>query len=351
MLIRIEGKNRTHELEAHEGETVLVAALGAGLSVPYECGTGTCGTCRARLVEGAVEDRWPDAPGRRHLKAADEHLLCQCIPQSDCSFMADSWIYRADAAAIRVGVYSGRLRAPALVARDTATFQIDLDRTFPFEAGQFVTVEVPGLPGARAYSMSNYGPGPSGRAIELLIKRKPQGGFSEWLFGHPELRDGAPVIVTGPFGKATFSPNQMTNVVCIAGGSGLAGVLSILARATDEGYFRQFQGHVFFGVRANADAFLLNRLAKAVDTYDGRLKVTVALSDEPPTDSLRDNYPTLSFVQGMVHDAARDGLADIDLQRTIAYVAGPPPLVSAAQRLLLLERKMSAGSIRYDKFM
>lgn len=351
MLIRIEGKNRGYELKAQEGETALMAALEAGVSMPYECATGTCGTCRARLVEGAVEDRWLDAPGCRYLKTPDEHLLCQCIPQSDCLFTTDSWIYSDAATAIRVSTYSGILHAPSLVARDTAIFQIELDRTFAYEAGQFVTVEVPGLAGPRAYSMSNYWLGPSRRVIELLIKRKPQGGFSEWLFGHPELRDGAPVLVRGPFGKATFSPNQMTNIVCIAGGTGLAGILSILDRATEERYFRQFHGHVFFGVRANADAFLLDRLAKAVDAHDGGLKVTVALSDEPPIDRLHNDYPSLSFVYGMVHDAARDGLEDVDLQKTIAYVAGPPPLVSAAQRLLLLERKMPVTNIRYDKFM
>jgi len=33
-----------------------------------------------------------------------------------------------------------------------------------------------------------------------------------------------------------------------------------------------------------------------------------------------------------------------------AYVAGPPPAVDAALRLLLLEGKLTADNIRYDKF-
>ena len=37
-----------------EGETVIDAALGAGLELPYSCRGGMCCTCRARLVEGEV---------------------------------------------------------------------------------------------------------------------------------------------------------------------------------------------------------------------------------------------------------------------------------------------------------
>ena len=37
-----------------EGETVLDAALRAGLDLPWSCHGGMCSTCRARVTEGAV---------------------------------------------------------------------------------------------------------------------------------------------------------------------------------------------------------------------------------------------------------------------------------------------------------
>ena len=42
------------EVPMDEGETVLDAALRAGLDLPYSCRGGMCSTCRARVSEGAV---------------------------------------------------------------------------------------------------------------------------------------------------------------------------------------------------------------------------------------------------------------------------------------------------------
>ena len=61
---------------------MLYAGLAAGIHLPYECGSGTCGTCKARIVTGEVEDAWPQAAGRKYLKQAGEILLCQCTPKT-----------------------------------------------------------------------------------------------------------------------------------------------------------------------------------------------------------------------------------------------------------------------------
>src|SRR4029453_16772072 len=84
----------------------------------------------------------------------------------------------------------------------------------------------------------------------------------------------------GPLGRATFHPEEGRNILCIAGGSGIAGMLSILERAARENYFRDHSGHVFFGVRTLADGFYLPQLSNYVAVADGKLDVTLALSHE-----------------------------------------------------------------------
>ena len=66
------------------GQTVLAAALAAGVDLPYECASGSCGSCRARLVEGTVASRWVDAPGlsERDRRKGDRILCCQSVPQT-----------------------------------------------------------------------------------------------------------------------------------------------------------------------------------------------------------------------------------------------------------------------------
>ena len=42
-------------LEVHEGQTILDAALAAGIPYPHGCRSGRCGSCKSRLIEGKVE--------------------------------------------------------------------------------------------------------------------------------------------------------------------------------------------------------------------------------------------------------------------------------------------------------
>ena len=64
MRVQLNARNRAYEFEAAPGEKILYAGLRARIDLPYECGTGTCGTCKARLVDGRIDDGWPDAPGQ-----------------------------------------------------------------------------------------------------------------------------------------------------------------------------------------------------------------------------------------------------------------------------------------------
>ena len=56
------------QIECAPRERILYAALRAGVGVPHECATGSCGTCKARARPGTVEDVWPQAPGHAYLK-------------------------------------------------------------------------------------------------------------------------------------------------------------------------------------------------------------------------------------------------------------------------------------------
>ena len=344
MNVLVRAKNGTHSFSCRPDEKVLHAALRSGVELPYECATGTCGTCRARVVSGLVETGWPEAPGTRYLKGATEVLTCQGFAREDCELEA-GMLKPPVAGAARPDAFAGRLHGLRRLTHDVVAFEVTIERPLDFEAGQFVLLTVPGVTGARAYSMVNFDR-QAGR-LSFVVKKKPGGAVSEWLFG--EGVENASLGLFGPLGRAIFEPAADKHVLCVAGGSGIAGMMSILSRACADGYFDTHDGHVFFGVRTERDAFFLDELEAFRTRYPARLAVTVALSDEDVPESMAAAYPGFAFARGFVHAVAGERMkgrfADVR-----AYVAGPPPMVDASLRLLLREARLPPADIRYDKF-
>ncbi len=340
----MKARNGAGAFECAPGEKILHAGLRGGLELPYECATGTCGTCKARLVSGQIESEWPDAPGRSYLKTDAELLMCQCLAREDCALEV-SVLKTRDATVPLPSALGGVVRGWRRLTHDVAAFEVELDRPLDFDAGQFALITVPGIAGARAYSMVNFDRG--AERLSFVVKKKPGGAVSEWLFG--DGVEGARVGLFAPLGHATFQPGLAKHVLCVAGGSGIAGMMSILRRASDEGHFADWDGHVFFGIRRATDSFFLEDLEALRARHPARLAVTVALSDEDVPASLPAAHPGFGFARGFVHAVAGERMKG-RFAGARAYVAGPPPMVDASLRLLLREGKLPPADIRYDKF-
>jgi toluene monooxygenase electron transfer component len=147
MHVQVNARNRAYRFEIAAGEKILYAGLRAQTGLPYECATGTCGTCKAKLIDGTIDDRWPGAPGKKFLKAErGEFLMCQCAARGDVCIEVASFVYPSDPGACRVAA----------------------------------VVNAPGVYGMRGYSMVNFEQ--PARRLEILIRKKPGGGFSDSLF-------------------------------------------------------------------------------------------------------------------------------------------------------------------------
>ena len=343
--IHVSARNGIREFACEPGEKILHAGLRHGVELPYECATGTCGTCKATLLGGQVESEWPEAPGGRYLKSAAELLMCQSVARDACRLEIAIALKAPEPDVPSPCPLAGVVRAPHRLTHDVAAFDVELDEPIDFEAGQFALLTVPGIRGARAYSMVNF----DHRAARLsfVVKKKPGGAVSEWLFGHDV--EGARLGIFAPVGHATFRPDIRKHILCIAGGSGIAGMMSILARACGADHFAGWDGHVFFGVRTARDAFFLDELEAFRARYPTKLAITVALSDEEVPPALAAAYPGFAFAGGLVHAVAGERMKGrfTDIR---AYVAGPPPMVDASLRLLLREGRLPPADIRYDKF-
>jgi|SRR5215468_3827727 len=346
MKIAVAARGQELSFECDADEKILHAGLRSGLALPYECGTGTCGTCKARLVDGDVHSEWPEAPGGAGLtRETGEFLMCQCVARGDASIEVGRAVPRMGPDACRPAGLGAVIRATSRLTHDVVSLDVELERPVRFEAGQFMLMTVPGITGARAYSMVNFAP--AAVRLAFVIKKKPEGILSEWLFSADAT--GTAIGLFGPLGAATFDPEAGKHVCCIAGGSGIAGMMSILSRAVAERYFDDHAGHVFFGVRTARDVFYLDELAAFEAAAGGGLEVTIALSDEELDESLAARYPRLHFARGFVHRVAGDRMKG-RYDNVRAFAAGPPVMVNAALKMLLVEGRLRPDDIRYDKF-
>jgi len=348
MKIQVNARNRAFQFEAQDKEQVLFSGLRSGIDLPYECATGTCGTCKAKLIEGKIYDPWPEAPGHRYLKREQgEFLMCQCAARTDITVEVGNFVYSMNPGACLPRSEFGVIRGATRLTHDVIGLKIEADTPQDFDAGQFMGLAIPGVPGYRGYSMVNFER--RTRRLEFVIKKKPDGRISEWLFNPASTVEGTAVGLIGPLGHATFFPGLARNILCIAGGSGIAGMMAILARGLQERYFDQYKGFVFFGVRTMADAFYLEELSRFRQAFERNLRIVVALSDEDVTPECRQQHPALEFEKGMVHEVAAR-LMKGQYQNVRAYLAGPPPAVDAAIRTLIVEAKLTTDNIAYDKF-
>ena len=346
MKITIESNSGTFDFACEGGERILHAGLVQGLALPYECATGTCGTCRGRIVAGNAHVEWNEAPGFAKLKRdKGDILMCQARPLADCTLRVPAKIVPHPKPETLPAHRTGQISAVRRLVGDVLDFDLMLSRPMTFDAGQFVVLEAPDVVGGRAYSMVNFAPD-TGR-LRLVVKQMPGGKFSDWLFGSDV--NGREVRVFGPLGRATFDPHEGKNVLCVAGGSGLAGMMAILQHAVGAGTFRDRTGHVFFGVRTLADAFYLAELAAFVAAAGGNLEVTLALSHAPVESATHPQFPAIGLAAGMVTEVAARAMAG-RYDNVVAFVAGPPVMVDIVLRHLMHEVRLPRAFIRYDKF-
>lgn len=295
------------------GTTILDAALAAGVALPHQCRSGSCGSCRATLVSGATADvagRVQSLPPAAHL--AGVRLLCSTRPDGrPCEIRVEP----RPAAAPAAGSLTARVATVDEAADGVRRLVLDLDAPLRFEAGQYVLVAVPGADGPveRAYSIVS--PPMEDRRLVFLVDLVPGGRMAEWLVGR--ATPGERLTVRGPFGGFALHPGRHP-ALFVAGGTGVAPILSLL----DE-HRRRFAATrpttVCFACRDRSRLVAADELDRR-RTWMPRLTVRVGLSRPDPADGW-DGAKADPVALIQPDDVGPD---------VRAYVAGPPAMVAAA---------------------
>lgn len=318
-----------HVFDCAPGDTVLRAALRAGIGMPYSCNTGSCGNCRFQLIEGSVEHLRKDAPAWNERELARNRWLgCQAVPDGDCQVKFRTMPqYEPD---IRPARREAELVSIAPVTRDISEFTFRIEGDAAFHPGQYALFEVPGVEGARAYSMSNL---PGDGQWKFMIRHVPDGAATGWLFS---AEPGARLALDGPYGTAFLRTDISRDIVLLAGGSGLSPMVSIALGAQASGMMGDRRMHFFYGARQTADLCDPGALG-----LDAKVQFTAALSD--PEAGGGWSGPT-GFLHDVVREAMGEGLTECEI-----YFAGPA-VMSAAVQKMAHEAGVPMDRLHFDEF-
>lgn len=193
-----------------------------------------------------------------------------------------------------------------------AVLTIRPDRPLGYQPGQYISVQVAKWPRLwRRYSIAN-APRESG-LIDIHVRAIPGGMVSTTLVSHAGTGDT--LTLAAARGDLRVPAGLDRDVVCVAGGTGLAPIKSIV-----EAIVMQTRP----GKRRSVTLYLGAR--REGDLYDMRDLATLRLA-----------YPALDLVRVVEqsHGALPDAVARHESYRnTEVYVAGPAGLVSATVRAL-----------------
>lgn len=322
--------------EQREGDTILRAALRAGVGLSYECNSGGCGGCKFELLEGEVDTLWPDAPGLSDKdRRRGRHLACQCRAKGPVSIKAATGAEYAPKVVPQR--QKARLVGTTDITHDLREFRFRGAAVASFLPGQFAMLDLPGLASSRAYSMSNIANDDG--EWHFQVRRVPHGQGTHTLFDR--LAVGDEIGLDGPYGVAWLRTEAPRDIVCVAGGSGLAPMVSIARGAAAAGMLKDRRLHFFYGARTPRDVCGEALLAE-LEGFGERIVYR-------PVVSLPGADGEWQGETGYVHDAVARALPG-SLAGFEFYFAGPPPMTQALQEMLMVGHRVPFEQIHFDRF-
>ncbi len=330
---------RINESEEHKhvvrgGRPLLSTLMAEQIFIPSACGgRGSCGLCKVEIPQGAGQYLPTELPWiSEEERAQNVRLSCQLKVKADMELRIPEELFS-------VKEYRGKVTRIRDLTHDIKELTIDLiePAEIDLKAGKFVQLQVPEYeltdePVYRAYSVSSV---PSQQnQIELEVRLVPNGICTTYVFNY--LKEGDDIIFNGPYGDFHLRETER-DVVCIAGGSGMAPIKAILLDMLEKGVNRKTR--YFFGAVTKKDLFLIDEM-KALEGKLPDFKFVPALSAPEENDKWEGEVGLITEVLDR-HTPNGENLE--------AYLCGSPGMIDACIKVLT-DKGVPEELIYYDKF-
>ena len=331
--LTIEPLGQTIDIE--EGQTILDAALRAGIYLPHACCHGLCATRKVQVADGEVEHGEASSFALMDFERDEgKCLACCATPQGDLVIEAEI-DEDPDAENLPVQDYDGTVTRIETLTPTIKGVWIRLDAPIRFQAGQYVNLELPGGIGSRAFSIASP-PSVSGE-VELNIRIVPGGQGTTYV--HDTMRAGERVRITGPYGRFFVKKSAHVPVLFMAGGSGLSSPRSMILDLLAEGFDRPIT--LVYGQRSREELYYHDDFVALAERHPN-FRYVPALSHEPEASGW-------TGFRGFVHEAAKAAF-DNDFRGHKAYLCGPPLMIEACISTLM-QGRLFERDIYTEKFI
>ncbi len=296
-----------HEFIVESNDTLLEAALRAGVSLDYGCSNGNCGDCRARLISGEVRKvRAHDYVLSQAEKDSGVILLCSCAAVNDVVIEANV----AGASDIHQQQLVVKVKAVEVFNPQVAALHLLAPRSqrLRYLAGQSVRLSAHGASGRYAIASCPC----EERHIEIQVLRNADDAFSQLLFSGLNANEN--IELEGPYGEFVLEDASTRPIIFVAFGVGFAPVKSLIQHAMSLDLAESIDLHWL----ADEAGYYQNNLCRAwADALDNFTYITHASTTEVETTlaNIVNDYP--------------------DLHRFDVYAAGTAAQLQLAKRVFL----------------
>ncbi|MCX7164176.1 MAG: CDP-6-deoxy-delta-3,4-glucoseen reductase [Betaproteobacteria bacterium] len=299
---------------ADGSQTILQAALDAGLALPYGCGNGACGACKGRVVDGRVDHGLAQ---EQALSAAERAgglaLFCCARPLSDLVLESRE---AGAAKEVPLRIMPCRVQKMERMADDVMVLSLKLPASerLEFLAGQYIEFLLKDGR-RRAFSIAN-APHDDG-FLQLHVRLIPGGEFTGHVFG--SMREKDILRFQGPCGNFFLREDSAKPVILLAGGTGFAPVKAMVEHAIHSRMTRPME--IYWGARNRAGLYLPDLPAAWVAAHK-HIRYVPVLSEAAAEDRWQGRC-------GLAHRAVLEDHADLSAYQV--YACGAPAMIDAAR--------------------
>jgi len=305
-----------------DGETILQAALRAGVVLPYGCKDGACGSCKSQLMEGRVDY---GTYQRKALSDAEKEqggvLICCATAQTDVVIKAR--VVAAEGM-MTVRKMPCRVQSITRAAPDVAIVKLQLPANDKFEylAGQYIDILLKDGK-RRSYSMASAPQ--ANNVVELHIRHTPGGAFTDAIFGSGTpsanaVKEKDILRFEGPQGTFFLREDSTKPMIMLASGTGFAPIKAVIEHAASKNSQRPIV--LYWGGRRPHDLYQ-SELAQQWEKSLPNFRYVPVVSDALPEDGWAGRT-------GFVHRAVMEDFPDLSGHQV--YACGAPIVVQSAQQ-------------------